>query len=76
MCDKHDLKVWADSGTLIGAVRDKGFIPWDDDIDMIMMRDDYNKLISFHSNHFVEPVFDEKKGCYHILWESFVYLVG
>lgn len=28
-----------------------------------------------HSNHFVEPVFDEKKGCYHISWESFVYLV-
>ena len=27
------------------------------------------------SNHFVEPVFDEKKGCYHISWESFVYLV-
>ncbi len=28
-----------------------------------------------HVNHFVEPVFDEKKGCYHISWESFVYLV-
>ena len=28
-----------------------------------------------HGNHFVEPVFDEKKGCYHISWESFVYLV-
>lgn len=28
-----------------------------------------------HSNHFVDPVFDEKKGCYHISWESFVYLV-
>lgn len=27
------------------------------------------------SNHFVEPVFDEKKGCYHISWESFVYLI-
>lgn len=27
------------------------------------------------SNHFVEPVFDEKKGCYHVSWESFVYLV-
>ena len=28
-----------------------------------------------HSDHFVEPVFDKKKGCYHISWESFVYLV-
>lgn len=56
VCDKHHLKVWADSGTLIGAVRDKGFIPWDDDIDMIMMRDDYNKLVRL-ADEFEKPYF-------------------
>ena len=56
-CEKHDLKIWADSGTLIGTIRHKGYIPWDDDIDMIMMRDDYDKLISVCQDEFKDPYF-------------------
>lgn len=45
VCDKYNMKWYAAYGTLLGAIRHEGFVPWDDDMDIWVMRKDYNKLM-------------------------------
>lgn len=53
-CVEHDIKYSLAFGTLLGAVRHKGYIPWDDDIDIMMPREDYSRFIQTYKNDIYE----------------------
>ncbi len=57
-CEAHGLRYFLSSGTLIGAVRHKGYIPWDDDIDIYMPRKDYEQFLK---------MFTDKEGTYRVI---------
>ncbi len=56
VCEKHGLRYWVTYGSLLGAVRHRGYIPWDDDFDIMMPRADYQKLIRLQ-DEFKDPYF-------------------
>lgn len=57
VCQKYDIPWYLSGGSLLGAVRHQGYIPWDDDIDLMMYRKDFERLCEVASQEFTEPYF-------------------
>lgn len=57
ICDKNNLRYYMLGGTLLGAIRHEGFIPWDDDVDVCMPRVDYDKFLEIAKNFIEEPCY-------------------
>lgn len=83
ICDRHGLVYWLDFGTLLGAKMFKGFIPWDDDIDVSMPMEDYKKFLKIAEKELPCDIFlqipetdKEYKQCYAKLRDCYSTFLG
>ena len=68
-CEEHNLRYYMFFGTLLGAVRHSGFIPWDDDIDILMPREDVEKFVDLYKDYYSDNAHLDGYNCPH--YDSF-----
>lgn len=71
-CRKHNIRYWISDGTALGAARHGDFIPWDDDIDISMLRSDYDKMIAIFNERNTTPdlkleLYSANRGIYNMV---------